>query len=125
MRVVQISIAAVEEENQRSSLMILPVTLQNGREIPTYGMLDTGASGKAFIDESWAQDQRIEILPLRNPVRLEAFDGHNAKRGMVTHYARMGMKIQDHYEKNVVFLVTQLAHYPIILGLPWMKQHDP
>jgi hypothetical protein len=34
------------------------------------------------------------------------------------------MEVEDHTE--MIFLyATQLAHYPVILGMPWMKQHDP
>lgn len=37
----------------------------------------------------------------------------------------MHMRINDHREKRACFLATQLAHYPIVLGLPWLKMHDP
>lgn len=30
----------------------------------------------------------------------------------------------DHTEKLRLY-VTKLAHYPVVLGLPWLKQHDP
>ncbi|KAG0154712.1 hypothetical protein PDIDSM_280 [Penicillium digitatum] len=37
----------------------------------------------------------------------------------------MHIRISDHREKKACFLATQLAHYPIVLGLPWLKVHDP
>ena len=88
-------------------------------------MLDTGADGKRFIDHEWAQDNHLELLPLKKPIRLESFDGKESESGPITHYAEMNMRIHDHYEKRACFLVTQLAHYPIILGLPWLRTHDP
>lgn len=106
--------------------MILPVTLaQCKKELSSYAMLDTGAEGKRFIDKEWARDQGLELLPLRKPIRLETFDGQEAESGPITHYVQMHMRINDHQEKRACFLVTQLAHYPVVLGLPWLKIHDP
>ena len=106
--------------------MILPVTLtQREKELSSYAMLDTGAEGKRFIDKEWAEDQGLALLPLRKPIRLETFDGQEAESGPITHYVQMHMRINDHQEKRASFLVTQLAHYPVVLGLPWLKIHDP
>ncbi|ODM21688.1 hypothetical protein SI65_02532 [Aspergillus cristatus] len=130
-RTIRISAAAtqgltVEEESYRSNLMILPITLsRHEKELLSYAMLDTGAEGKRFIDKEWAQDQGLELLPLKKPIRLETFDGQEAESGPITHYAQMHMRINDHQERRACFLVTQLAHYPVVLGLPWLKIHDP
>jgi hypothetical protein len=115
----------IEEENQRSNLMILPVTLEDpGNRILTYTMADTGAEGKGFIDQDWANDHNLTLIPLERPFALEVFDGREAENGRVTHYVRIGMRIHDHYQKRMIFYVTQLAHYPIVLSLPWLKEHD-
>src|SRR5260370_29184171 len=98
----------VEEEIQRAKLMMLPVTLEGETEIPTYGMLDTGAEGKAFIDELWARDHNIELFPLKKPLSLETFEGKEAESGQVTHYARISMRVHDHRENRVTFLSTSL-----------------
>jgi hypothetical protein len=34
------------------------------------------------------------------------------------------IQIGDHKER-LVFDVTALGHYPIVLGVPWLKRHDP
>ncbi|TKA66112.1 hypothetical protein B0A49_10924 [Cryomyces minteri] len=116
----------VEEENQRSDLMILPGTLESGEErIRTYAMADTGAEGRAFIDEGWALDHKLTLTPLRHSFGLRVFDGREAEVGRVTHCVWSALRIHDHLEKRVKFYVTRLAHYPIVLGLPWLKQHNP
>jgi len=33
------------------------------------------------------------------------------------------MNIQDHNERIPMF-VTKLGHYPIVLGIPWLRLHD-
>ncbi|KAK7570621.1 hypothetical protein V3481_007378 [Fusarium oxysporum f. sp. vasinfectum] len=107
--------------------MILPASLSiAGRNlIPSYAMTDSGAEGKGFIDESWAKSQKLQFRPLNRPFEIEVFDGRPAESGRVTHYVRAGLRIADHYQKSMIFYVTQLASYPIVLGMPWLKQHDP
>lgn len=108
--------------------MILPVTLEEPRkrlDLPTYALLDTGAEGYGFIDQGWARDQKLKLLPLKESIGLVAFDGREQECGKITHYVQMNMRIQDHSERNAKFYVVQLAHYPIILGVAWMKIHDP
>ena len=87
-------------------------------------MTDTGAEGKGFIDRSWAASHELPSKKLEKPIGLEVFDGREAESGLLTHYVTARMRIEDHCEEIRLF-VTQLAHYPVILGMPWMKQHDP
>jgi hypothetical protein len=42
--------------------------------------------------------------------------------GDITHIARVGVKIQHQGEQLPMF-VTKLGHYPIVLGIPWLKLH--
>ena len=107
--------------------MILPASLiLKGKEpIPSYAMTDSGAEGKGFIDESWAKSQNLQFRPLKRPFEIEVFDGRPAESGQITHYIRAGLRIADHYQKNMLFYVTRLASYPMVLGMPWLKQHDP
>lgn len=44
--------------------------------------------------------------------------------GAVTHFVTAGLSIHDHLEKRAFFYVTQLTRYPIVLKIPWLKQHD-
>jgi hypothetical protein len=105
--------------------MILPVTLRSGsKRLPTYAMTDSGAQGKGFVDQNWAESQKLPLLRLKEPIRLEVFDGREAETGLITHYAKVQMEVQDHQE-TIRLYATQLAHYPVILGMPWLKLHDP
>lgn len=95
-----------------------------GKEIPTYALTDTGAEGKAFIDEEWARTQGMPLLPLKKPFDLEVIDGRTSEDA-VTHYTRATCRINDHTQKEMMMFVTKLAYYPVVLGMPWLKQHDP
>jgi len=41
----------------------------------------------------------------------------------MTHIAKVGMRIQEHKEQLPMF-TTKLGHYPIVLGIPWIRLHD-
>jgi hypothetical protein len=43
--------------------------------------------------------------------------------GDITHIAEGYLSIQEHQEKLPMFITT-LGHYPIVLGILWLKQHD-
>jgi hypothetical protein len=106
---------------QRSNLIVLPATLKiAGKVLPTYAITDTGAEGKGFIDQSWATSPRLPSRKLERPIGLEVFDGREAESGRLTEYVTAWMRIEDHY-KEIRLYVTQFAHYPVILGMPWMK----
>jgi hypothetical protein len=106
--------------------MVLPITLTGqGKELSSYAMLDSGAALKRVMDKKWALEQGLELKPLRQMIKVEGFDGRENEDGPITHYTIMTLRVDDHLEKKSMFLVTQLAHYPVILGLSWLKQHDP
>ena len=95
-----------EENDQRSNLIILPVTLEiDGKTLPTCAMTDTGAEGKGFIDRSWAKSHELPLKKLKNPIRLEVFDGREAESGLLTHYVTVCMRVEDHCE-NIRLFVT-------------------
>jgi predicted aspartyl protease len=129
MRTLRLSAAAlkglsIEEESSRSNLMILPVILTTEKgDIRTYAMLDTGAEGYAFVDDSFAAYHSLPTRRLRHPYTLEAFDGRPSE--IVNRCAQARMRINDHVEENPLFFVTQLAHWPIVLGMTWARLHNP
>jgi hypothetical protein len=117
---------SIHEENQRSDLLILPVTLLPvGRNILTYAMADTGCEPRGLIDENWARDNGLALEPLKRPWRLRVADGNEVDSGQVTHYVQVPLRIHDHREEKSRLYATKLGHYPVILGLPWIRQHNP
>jgi hypothetical protein len=52
------------------------------------------------------------------------FDGKNAKSGIIIHYVETRLKTENYYKKIKLF-VTQLVYYFVILGMLWLKKHDP
>lgn len=94
--------------------MILPVTLEKKEKrikLPTYALLDTGAEGRGFVDQGWAEDQKLEPIPLEDPITLYTFDGREPENGKITHYIQMDMRIEDHFEKDAIFYIVHPQHH--------------
>lgn len=87
-------------------------------------MLDSGATGRGFIDESFAQKHHFTLHELRNPRRLNVVDGRPSSAGDITHIVKLNQSINGHVEK-MLFYVTKLGKYDIILGKPWLDDHNP
>ncbi|KAH0604200.1 uncharacterized protein H6S33_007231 [Morchella sextelata] len=91
--------------------------------VPTYALIDTGASGYAFIDESFARHNKLTMTPLKIPRHVDVIDGRPIKSGKITHIVDISLDIHGHREIVPCF-VTKLGHYPIVMGIPWMRRHD-
>ena len=87
-------------------------------------MLDSGATGKGFIDEAFARNNKFTFHKLRNRRRLNVVDGRPSSAGDITHVVKLNMEIKGHKEK-MLFYVTKLGKYDIILGKPWLTDHNP
>ena len=89
-------------------------------------LMDTGCKLSAVMHTQVAKDLayhnkvRWWKLPKAEPVR--AFNGQSA--APITHMIVLPMKVGDHYQKEVAFLITDLGSYPVILGEPWFAAHD-
>jgi hypothetical protein len=87
-------------------------------------MVDSGATGKGFIDESFAHSHKLTLFKLRNPRRLNVVDGRPSSAGDITYVVKLDMEIKGHKEK-MLFYVTKLGKYDVILGKPWLSDHYP
>ena len=107
--------------------LVTPCTLFNNNKRNTVkALVDTGATGYAFIDEMTAhiicENLGISPIPLSKPKPVKGFDGHLAKRP-ITHAIYPGLTVQDHSELTAPMLITPLEQHPIILGKPWLNRH--
>jgi hypothetical protein len=87
-------------------------------------MIDSGASGFAFIDSTFAQSYSLPLHALQYPRKLDVADGSPTSSGSITHLAKLRLDIANHHE-SVACFVTKLGHYPIILGVAWLRRHQP
>lgn len=87
-------------------------------------MIDTGASGYAFISNSFAQTHDLPLAPLSTSIALKIFDGRSVVSGNRIHKTILDLSIRMHCER-MPLLVIRLGHYPIVLAIPWLRRHNP
>lgn len=87
-------------------------------------MTDSGATGFAFIDEEFVISHGLLRMPPEHKYELEIFDGRIAQSGAVTDLVIGDIIIDQHIETQVPYFFTKLGHYPIVLGIPWLRKHN-
>ena len=75
------------------------------------------------MDEEFARRYQFPLIPLKKPSTLEVIDGRRIASGMITHLVRAKLQIRHHVE-DIFFFITRLGYYPLVLSIPWFRQHD-
>jgi hypothetical protein len=75
------------------------------------------------MDQDFALHHEIPLRELKEKRQVEVIDGRTIESGDITHLAEVGLNIQDH-KRRIPMFVTKLEHYPIVLGIPWLRLHD-
>jgi len=104
--------------------MRFPATLKTEQiDVETKALIDSGAD-ELFIHEELVDKYKIPVLPLDEPISVKNVDGTENKRGEVTHFTWIPMRIGD-YEEQHRFYVSNLGKDHLILGLPWLEKVNP
>jgi hypothetical protein len=110
---------------QRDENIILEVIIQgkNNKKHNTMAMVDCGAT-ENFIDRNYAEQIGIPLDKKIVPWRVLAVDGREIASGPVTHDTTIKLTINNHHETIKLHCIT-IGNSPIIVGLPWLKKHNP
>lgn len=88
---------------------------------PVAALVDSGAT-ENFIDDAFAYKLKLKPNKKSVPATLELIDG--TLTPAVTHDIRLNCLINGKLE-SVLFQVTSLGCFPLVLGLPWLRQNNP
>ena len=87
-------------------------------------LVDSGCSGRAFIDRRLVSLYNLPTTPLRTLRTLCLADGKPA--GILQEYVLLPMKIGSDHAETGLFFVTDLSERtPVIVSLPWLQEHNP
>ena len=90
----------------------------------TVSLVDSGCTALAFADhQSVVSKFRLVTKRLARPRSLRLADG--AVKSTVTHYFTTRIHIGPHTEIIPIYVSNLGKENPVILGLPWLKRHDP
>ena len=91
------------------------------RNFKCNALLDSGCFAYTCIEDTFAQVFYQEPLP--KPRTLRAYDG---KISTTTHLVRIRMSLANGTnQEDIPMFVTPGLHYDVILGMPWLKRHQP
>ena len=127
-KISALSLSPIElnENNLNGQHLVIPCTIsvQFGKAtVQTRALIDCGASRFSFVDEEFARHHSLPIAPLQQPRVVEVNDGIPISSSDIHYLARATLAIQKHREQLPMF-VTKLGHYPLVLGIPWLRHHD-
>ena len=91
--------------------------------IMTNAMVDSGAS-KDFINRQFCIQHQFPVRRLNEPRDIFVINGISRSVGPIIHEAIMAMDIGSHREQ-IRFQVANLIKHEAILGMPWLKKHNP
>jgi len=110
-------------ENNNNHIMV-KIQLHGKRDsVSINGMIDSGAT-EVFIDQKVCNKHGIKMIEAKNPVEIYRADGKPSGMRPVTHMTKVSMDISSHRDL-ASFQVANLQNHEVILGMPWLKEHNP
>ena len=76
------------------------------------------------MDQNFAQKHNLRTMKLEQPIRAQNVDGTDNKQGTIRYYTDLNIKLGDRTFLER-FYITRLGNQKIILGLPWLRKHNP
>ncbi len=111
--------------NKASSTTLLPVRLQWAAERHEgMALLDSGAEGN-LLDISLAQLLHIPLIPLRHKISVSALNGQSLPPLISLSTVPITLVTSGNHSETITFLVTHSPLAPVVLGHPWLTQHNP
>jgi hypothetical protein len=104
-------------------LLNLPIQLQTTDMQLTKALLDCGATG-LFMGKDFTQQENINTKKLSMPIPVCNVNRTPNDASPITEVVDIILKYKGH-SKCAVFTVTPIRQEDVILGLPWLKEHNP
>jgi hypothetical protein len=75
------------------------------------------------MNDEFARQHNFHHYQLKTAKTIEVNDGRPISSGDITKYIHIDCTIGNHHEKLTAY-VASIGHYPLVLGIPWLKKHD-
>ena len=101
--------------------------------IKVKALVDTGATGYAYIDQEFVDKHDLIKKPLTEPINLRIFNGKIATENAIQEETTIDLAIEGisgdiivkHYDYKLQSMITKLGTYPLVLGIGWLRKHEP
>jgi len=118
-----LSLDDMENRVDANHLVMACTIVDNHNEIRSHALIDSGATGDAFIDKASAERPNFPLFELEEPRPLTLIYRQPVSSGAITHITKIGLSLNNHHEMIPAF-VTKLGGYHLTLGIPWLKHYD-
>ncbi|XP_077117015.1 uncharacterized protein LOC143773451 [Ranitomeya variabilis] len=114
-----------KELKEKNSHCSLPIKiLCSGQWISSAAMIDSGAGGN-FMDITFAKEHGIEIQQRASPITMETVDGSPLISGPVDQETvPLEILLEPNHQEQLSFLLISSPHFPVILGIPWLRSQN-
>jgi hypothetical protein len=99
------------------------MTSEKNEPIKTQPLVDSGAGG-IFMDQNYAWKHGFNLTKLEYLIMARNMDGTENKQGTIWYYTDLDWQVNGKTNMEQ-FLITGLGNQKIILGLPWLREHNP
>ena len=114
----------LKNTSRHKTTFSLPVTLYVcGKPVQVEALIDSGAT-TTFINAAVVEKYHLPIEKLAEPFRVINADGTSNKGGQIKYCVRGYTMIGSHGSKNR-YLVTNLGRHDMIIGMTYLKKHNP
>lgn len=93
------------------------------KDVEAKALLDSGATN-LFVHWNFVRKHRIPTKAYARPRTIRNVDNTVNTLGQVTNFIEATLKIGNH-EEVTRFAITDIGEDDIILGLPWLRKHNP
>ncbi len=108
-----------------SSIKLPVKIIIQDKVISTTALIDSGAAGN-FVSLELVQQHKLKLTPCNSPMAVEALDGRPLGEGRVSRITEEAKLLIGTLHSEVIkFYVIHSPNHPIILGLPWLRTHNP
>ena len=87
-------------------------------------LLDSRAT-TCFMDEMFLHKPKFSVVRFSKPIPMEVIDGRMLSFGAITEATVPLISQLGEHQEVLTFYVIASPRYPIILGLSWLKEHNP
>ena len=98
-------------------------TTDTGKRVQIIALLDCGATG-LFINSALVREKGLTTQALQRPIPVYNVDGTPNEVESITEVVDLVLRYKDHSER-AAFAVTNLGKQDMILGLTWLREHNP
>ena len=110
-------------ESDKDHIMFKVKLQGEKKRVTINAMVDSGAS-EDFIDSEVCKKHGIKMLKAKNSREIYLADGKPSAMGPGTHLTEEPMDISNDREL-ATFQVANLQNHEVILGMPWLREHNP